>query len=166
MNNSTIQIGYGLSVSENVKAERLAHQICEQDVNRKGGLLGRKVELICEDDEGDASKTAGIYKSLLDDDHLDLVIGDYGTNTLTASMPVIMERKKFLIGPMGLGVNEVLHYPHYYAMIPIGPNPNTPLTEGFFELAASQSPKPKTVALLFARAEFSKNPVIGAIFKT
>ena len=167
MNTSPIRIGYSLSLSgpvaENTKTARLTHKIWEKSINDRGGLLDRKVELICVDDEGDTSKAASIYKSLLDDNRVDLVIGGYGTNTIAASMPVVMERKKFLIGLMGLGVNGSFRYPHYFAMIPTGPSPNTALTEGFFELAASQSPKPKTVALLSAQAEFSKNPVIGAI---
>jgi branched-chain amino acid transport system substrate-binding protein len=63
---------------------------------------------------------------------------------------------------MGLGVNLNLRYPNYFAMIPTGPKPNSALTEGFFALAALQNPKPQTVAMLSAEAEFSKNPVIGA----
>jgi branched-chain amino acid transport system substrate-binding protein len=165
-NTDVIRIGYSLSLSgpvaENTKAAKLAHRIWEDDINRKGGLLGRSVELICIDDQGDASLVPGIYRQLLDAEKVDLVIGGYGTNTIVASMPVIMERNRFLIGLMGLGVNGKLHYPNYFAMIPTGPNPNSALTEGFFELAAEQSPKPRTVALISAEAEFSRNPVTGA----
>jgi branched-chain amino acid transport system substrate-binding protein len=161
-----IRIGYSLSLSgpvtENTKAARLAHQIWERDVNSRGGLLGRKVELVCVDDHGDALQVASIYTQLLDNEKVDLIIGGYGTNTIAASMPLVIERKKFLIGLMGLGVNLSLNYPNYFAMIPTGPNPNQALTEGFFSLAASQIPKPQTVAILSADAEFSKNPVIGA----
>jgi branched-chain amino acid transport system substrate-binding protein len=46
-------------------------------------------------------------------------------------------------------------------MVPTGPHPNTALTEGFFELAAAQRPKPQTVAFLAADAEFARNPVLG-----
>ena len=161
-----IRIGYSLSLSgpvaENTKSARLAHQIWEEDINARGGLLGRSVQLICKDDHGDADKVPGIYKDLLDKENVDLVIGGYGTNTIGASLPVVIERKKFLIGLMGLGANGTLKYPDYFAMIPTGPKPNSSLTEGFFELASSQDPKPKTVALLTADAEFSRNPVLGA----
>lgn len=164
--NNPIRIGYSLSLSgpvaENTKAVRLAHRIWQEDINRHGGLLGRKVELVCHDDKGDPSRVSRIYEQLLDEDQVELVIGGYGTNTLAASMPVIMERNRFLVGLMGLGVNLELNYPKYFAMIPTGPKPNTALTEGFFALAAAQQPKPKTVAILSADAEFSKNPVIGA----
>src|SRR5260221_8705926 len=77
-------------------------------------------------------------------------------------MPLIMERQRFFVGLMGLGVNNTLAYPNYFAMIPTGPDPNAALTEGFFELAAAQTPRPLTVALVSADAEFSRNPILGA----
>jgi branched-chain amino acid transport system substrate-binding protein len=161
-----LRIGYSLSLTgplaENSKSARLAHQIWEEDINSRGGLLGRQVQLICHNDQSDASQVADIYKQLLDKEKVDLIIGGYGTNTIAASMPLVMERKRFLIGLMGLGVNLNLNYPNYFAMIPTGQKPNSALTEGFFALAASQNPKPKTVTILSADAEFSKNPVIGA----
>jgi branched-chain amino acid transport system substrate-binding protein len=161
-----IRIGYSLSLSgplgENGKAARLTHRIWEEEINNRGGLLGRMVELVCYDDRGDASLVAEIYTRLLDNEKVDLVLGGYGTNTIAASMPLIMERNRFLIGLMGLGVNGHFRHPHYFAMIPTGPKPNSTLTEGFFALAALQTPRPKTVAILSADAEFSRNPVIGA----
>lgn len=165
-NNNPVRIGYSLSltgpVSENARSARLAHQIWEEDINLRGGLLGRRVELICADDHGDANLVQQIYIDLLDKEKADLVIGGYGTNTIGAAMPVVSAHKKFFIGLMGLGVNLTTQYERYFAMIPTGVNPNSALTEGFFALAASQIPKPETVALLFADAEFSKNPVAGA----
>jgi branched-chain amino acid transport system substrate-binding protein len=47
-------------------------------------------------------------------------------------------------------------------MIPTGAQPNAALTEGFFESASRQSPKPRTVAILAADADFTKNPIVGA----
>ena len=79
-----IRIGYCLSltgpVSENSRSAQLAHAIWMQDVNRHGGLLGRRVKLICYDDRADASLVPGIYKRLIDEDEVHLVIGGYGTN--------------------------------------------------------------------------------------
>jgi branched-chain amino acid transport system substrate-binding protein len=76
-------------------------------------------------------------------------------------MPLIMARQRFFIGLMGLGVNNTFQYSNYFAMIPTGPDPNAALTEGFFAVAAEQSPRPRTVALLAADAEFARNPVLG-----
>jgi len=143
---SPIRIGYCLSltgpVADNSRSAQLAHEIWREDINRKGGLLGRPVELIRYDDRADASLVPGIYKRLMDEDKVDVVIGGYGTNSVLPAMPLIMERQRFFIGLMGLGVNNALGYPNYFAMIPTGPDPNAALTEGFFALAAEQSPRP------------------------
>lgn len=160
-----MRIGYCLSLTGplagNSRSAQLAHELWRDDVNRRGGLLGRPVELLCYDDEADASGVPALYRRLIDEDNVDLIIGGYGTNTLLPAMPLIIERGRFFVGLMGLGVNNALHYPNYFAMIPTGPDPNAALTEGFFALAAQQTPRPRTVALLSADAEFSRNPVLG-----
>lgn len=161
-----VRIGYCLSLTgplaDNSRSAQLAHEIWREDINRRGGLLGRPVELVRYDDQADATLVSGIYQRLIDEDKVDLVIGGYGTNTVLPAMKLIIERQRFFVGLMGLGVNNALNYPGYFAMIPTGPKPNSALTEGFFELASLQKPKPATVALIAAEAEFSKNPIIGA----
>ena len=163
---SPIRIGYSLSLTGglagNGQSARLAHDIWCEDVNRLGGLLGRPVELVCYDDGTDASRVAGLYRRLLDDERVDLVVGGYGTNTLRPAMPLVIDRRRFFVGLMGLGVNRDVAYPGYFAMIPTGPDPNAGLTEGFFSVAATQSPRPRTVALVTADAEFARNPLQGA----
>lgn len=161
-----VRIGYSLSltgpVAANARSARLAHEIWREDVNRRGGLLGRPVELVCHDDHADAAAVPAIYRRLLDEDGVDLVVGGYGTNSVAPAMPLVVERQRFFIGLQGLGVNSALGYPNYFAMIPTGPDPNAALTEGFFALAARQTPRPRTVALLSADAVFAKNPIVGA----
>jgi hypothetical protein len=66
MSNTPIKIGYCLSLSGGLAANgqtaRLAHQVWQERVNARGGLLGREVELICVDDKSDAATVAGIYQ--------------------------------------------------------------------------------------------------------
>src|SRR5262249_33620273 len=62
----------------------------------------------------------------------------------------------------GLAVNSEFHYPNYFAMIPSGPEPKTAFTKGFFDTAMAQNPKPQTVAIVAADAEFSANASDGA----
>jgi branched-chain amino acid transport system substrate-binding protein len=161
-----IRIGYSLSLTgplaSNSRSARLAHDIWVEDVNAQGGLLGRPVELVNRDDEGDPAKAAAIYAALLDDQTIDLVVGGYGTNTNLAALPEVISRGRYMVGLMALGANNDLAYPNYFAMIPTGSDPNSSLTEGFFEVAALQSPRPTTVALLSADAVFAENPIRGA----
>ncbi len=166
MSGQPIKIGYCLSLTgglaSNGRTARLAHQIWEQNVNRKGGLLGRPVQMICIDDETNPKLVPEIYSRLLNEEKVDLVIGGYGDNSVSPAMPLIIERKRYLVALMALAVNASLRYPNYFVMIPTGPRPNEALTEGFFNLAANQSPKPETIAILAADAPFSKSPVEGA----
>ena len=164
-NTIPIRIGYCLSLTGPLagnSSAKLTHDIWREDVNARGGLLGRPVELICQDDHSDASLVPGIYQRLMDVECVDIVIGGYGTNSLLAAMPEIIRRQRYFVGLMGLGVNNSFDYANYFAMIPTGPDPSASLTEGFFALAAAQHPKPETVALLSADAEFSRNPILGA----
>ncbi len=161
-----IRIGYCLSLTGplagNSRSARLAHIIWTEDINSRGGLLGRPVELVCYDDKAEASCVPGLYQRLMDEDEVDLIIGGYGTNTLLPAMSLIVERQRFFVGLMGLGVNNELAYRNYFAMTPTGQDTNAALTEGFFALAAEQEPRPATVALVSADAEFSRNPILGA----
>ena len=166
MSGQPIRIGYCLSLTgplaSNGKTARLAHQIWEADVNQRGGLLGRKVEMVCIDDQTNPRLVPDIYKRLLDDEKVDLVIGGYGDNSVAPAMPLIMERNRYIVALMALAVNAPLGYANYFVMIPTGPQPAEALTEGFFRLAASQTPKPESIAILAADAPFSKSPVQGA----
>src|SRR6202046_93152 len=152
MSEQPIRIGYCLSLSgplaSNGKTARLAHQIWQQDVNRKGGLLGRQVEMLCIDDQTNPKLVPDIYKRLLDDEKVDLVVGGYGDNSVAPAMPLIMERKRYLVALMALAVNATLGYENYFVMIPTGPRPTEALTEGFFRLAAAQTPQPGALAVL------------------
>jgi branched-chain amino acid transport system substrate-binding protein len=161
-----IKIGYGMSLTgplaANGKSALLAQKIWEDDVNAKGGLLGRPVKLIYYDDQSSPATVPGIYTKLLDVDKVDIVMGGYATNMLAPAMPVVMQRNKLFIGLLGLAVNTEFNYPNYFAMIPSGPDPKPSFTKGFFDTALAQSPKPQSVAIVAADAEFSRNAADGA----
>jgi len=166
MSNKPIKIGYSLSLSgilaANGKTALLAHKLWEENINNKGGLLGRPVQLVCIDDQTNPNLVPDIYQKLLADEETDLIMGGYGDNSIKPAMPLVIEHKRFFVGLMGLAVNQEFNYENYFAMIPTGPDPGVALTEGFFEVAAKQHPKPETVAILCADAPFSKSPVQGA----
>src|SRR5262245_19490980 len=67
-----IRIGLGMALtgglSANGKPALLAMQIWKDEVNKKGGLLGRPVELIFYDDQTNPATVPGIYTKLLDVD--------------------------------------------------------------------------------------------------
>jgi branched-chain amino acid transport system substrate-binding protein len=161
-----IKIGFSMALtgplSPNGKSALLGMHIWEEEINAKGGLLGRPVKLIYYDDQSQPAPVPGIYTKLLDIDKVDLVIGPYATVPAAAAMPVIVQRGKVFIILFGLAVNTEFNYPKFFAMIPSGPDTKPSFTAGFFEVAAAQNPKPQTVALIAADQEFSKNSCEGA----
>jgi branched-chain amino acid transport system substrate-binding protein len=161
-----IKIGYSMAMTgglgPNGQSALLAQKIWEEDINAKGGLLGRPVKLIYYDDQSNPSTVPGIYSKLLDVDKVDLIIGGYATNMLAPAMPLVIQRKKMFIGLLGLAVNSEFHYPNYFVVTPGGPDPKVSFTKGFFDLAVTQDPKPATVAIVSADAEFARNAADGA----
>jgi branched-chain amino acid transport system substrate-binding protein len=141
----------------------LAMQIWEDDVNKKGGLLGRKVQLVYYDDKSSPAEVPGIYSKLLDVDKVDLIMGPYASTQIAPVLPIAIQRKKTLISLFGTGINDKFKYNQYFSMIPTGPSPKASFTKGFFDIAMAQNPKPKTVAIAAADAEFGRNVQEGAI---
>jgi len=161
-----IKIGFSMEetggLAANGKPALLAFQIWAEDINAKGGLLGRKVELVHYDDQSSPANVPGIYTKLLDIDKVDLVVSSYATGLIAPAMPIVMQHNKVFLGLLGLGVNSQFQYPKYFSMLPAGPNPKTAFTTGFFNIAMAQNPKPKTIAIVSADIEFAHNAADGA----
>ncbi len=161
-----IKIGFGMALTGglagNGQGALLAMQIWRDDVNKAGGILGRPIELVYYDDQTNPATVPQIYTKLLDVDKVDFVVSGYGTNLIAPAMPLVMERKLTFMGLFGLGNNEKYNYSRYFQISPGGPHPTASFSEGFFELAARQNPRPKTVALVGADAEFPQNALVGA----
>src|SRR3984885_3361750 len=154
-----ITIGFGMALTGGLaptrQAARLAMQIWESDINAKGGLLGRPVKLIYYDDQSNPATIPGIYTKLLDVDKVDVVISGYATNMVAPAMPVIMQHNRTFLSLFGLAVNTEFNYPNYFSFTPTGgPQPKQSFSQGFFEVAMQQTPKPTTIALVGADAEF------------
>src|SRR6266487_1128948 len=161
-----LKIGFGMSLTGplagNGKAALIAMQIWAEDVNAKGGILGRKVELVYYDDQTNPSTVPSIYTKLLDVDKVDLVVSGYGTNVIAPAMPIIMQRNMTFMSLFGLNVNSKFNYDRYFQIMPAGPDPALGWTQGFFDIAMTLNPKPQTVALVGADAEYPALALEGA----
>jgi branched-chain amino acid transport system substrate-binding protein len=161
-----IKIGFSMALTgplaANGKQTLLGMKIWEEETNAKGGLIGRQVKLVYYDDQSNPSTVPGIYTKLLDVDKVDLVISGYATNMIAPAMPVVMQKKKTFISLFGLDVNAEFKYKNYFSVLPTGPKTKESFTEGFYQVAMQQSPKPTTIALTAEDAEFSRNACEGA----
>jgi branched-chain amino acid transport system substrate-binding protein len=163
-----ITIGFSMaltgSLAVNGKSGLLATQIWAEDVNAKGGLLGRPVKLIFYDDQTNSSLVPGIYTKLLDVDKVDLVISGYGTNIAAPAMPVIIQHKSTFVSLFALDINEEFKYPKYFSMLPVGPDSRAAISEGFFDIIKANKQKLglKTIALATGDGEATRNGTDGA----
>jgi branched-chain amino acid transport system substrate-binding protein len=161
-----ITIGFGMALTgplaANGKQTLLGMKIWEEEINAKGGLLGRPVKLVFYDDQSNPSTVPGIYTKLIDVDKVNLVVSGYATNMVAPAIPVVMQKGKVFPSLFALDANHEFKYPKYFSVLPTGPNTKGSFTEGFYQAAMEQNPKPTTIALAAEDAEFSNNACEGA----
>ncbi len=163
---SPIKIGFGMALTGGLagggKAALLSYQIWAEEINARGGLLGRKVELVNYDDQSNPATVPAIYTKLLDIDKVDLIISGYATVPTAAAMPVVMQKGKVFLSLFALAANDQFRYDRYFQMQPNGTQAKFEFSRGYFDLAQNLNPKPKTVALVGADAEYGVLCLEGA----
>ena len=161
-----IKVGCSMALTGGVaaigKQVLAALEIWKDDVNAKGGLLGRQIDLIYYDDQSNPANVAPIYTKLIDVDKVDLLIGPYATNMVAPAIPIVMQHNMMTIGILANAANSKFHYQRYFSMLTSGPEPQKSFSTGFFDLAMEHKADLKTVALVGADAEFAQNAIEGA----
>jgi branched-chain amino acid transport system substrate-binding protein len=140
------------------QAALLALRMWVDEVNVRGGLLGRRDELIVNDDQTNPPNTPVIYTKLLDVDKVDLLIAPYGTVPTAPIMPLVKERRKLLMGNFSFQVNAKVQHDMWFNNSPW--NDASSWSDGFF--AAGKKAGAKTVAILAADNDFAQNLANGA----
>ena len=140
------------------QAALLALRMWVDETNQKGGLLGRKIEFIVYDDQGNPANTPGIYTKLLDVDRVDLLIAPYATVPTAPILPLVKERQLLLMGNFSFQVNAKVQHDMWFNNSPW--NDATSWSEGF--MRAGQKAGAKTIAFLAADQEFAQNLANGA----
>ena len=161
-----IKIGLSMSLTGGLagggKSALLGMQVWAEDANAKGGLLGRPVQLVYYDDQSNGSNVPGIYQKLLDIDKVDLVVSAYGTNLIVPAMPIVMQKNMVFMALFGTGVNDKFGYSKYFQILPNGKETRFGPSLGFLETAMTMEPRPKTIALAGADAEYAQTVLAGA----
>src|SRR6267378_2976112 len=124
----------------------------------RGGVLGRKVELLAYDDQSNPATTPGIYTKLLDVDKVDLLIAPYGTVPTAPIMPLVKQRGLLLMGNFSFQVNHTVKHDMWFNNSPW--NDASSWSDGFFE--AGRKAGAKTVAVLAADNDFAQKLANGA----
>ena len=127
------------------------------DINARGALLGRKVELVAYDDQSDPEVTRRLYEKLITADKVDLLIGPYSSDlTLVASD--VAEQHDFPMVAAGAAASEIWSrgYRNIFQI-------DAPAREYMSLLIKSAKEKAGLVriALIYPEAEFSREVAEG-----
>ena len=118
-----IKIGFSMALTGALagggKQSLVSMEMWAEDINKKGGLLGRPVELVYYDDQTNPKNVPGIYAKLLDVDKVDFVVSGYGTNLIAPAMPVVIQRDLVFMGLFGMNNNKKWKYDKYLSLIHI-----------------------------------------------
>lgn len=132
------------------------YQLCVKHTNDKGGLLGRQLELIVEDDQSQPATGARVYERLITHDHVDLLLGPYGSPMVAAVVPVNEKYGMPMVAASG-ATTSIYQGRRFSFMVY---SPSHTYLEGFVELVARQGLK--TLALINEDSLFPRAAVKGA----
>jgi len=144
-----IVVGSTLSLTGAFAATGAIHKIVgEQFVDRlnaSGGLLGRPVEWIVQDDESDQAKVAQLYERLISQDGVDLIMGPYATPNILSAMAVA-ERHGYVLPQHTAVIAPLLTYDCQFPAWSIGYEPNVYVPTQLYEAVATLPDPPATIA--------------------
>jgi len=149
-----IRIGSTLALTGPLAATGLVHkvvgEIYVEQLNKRGGLLGRPVEWIVKDDQSKPDLARTLYEQLVTADKVDLLMGPYATGAILSAMGVAQRYNKVLVHHT-FGIPSLAKYDMQFPAWSLGPDPaNTVPTTVFNALAASPKP-PKTIAVVTSK---------------
>jgi branched-chain amino acid transport system substrate-binding protein len=158
-----IKIGASLSLTGTyAKLGRNQHegyQLCQKDLNAKGGLLGRKIEFVVYDDQSMPATAVRLYEKLITEDKVDGVMGPYSSPVTEAVANVTEKYKKVMVSPLAATTSIFKKTPRrQYIFMVI--SPAEAYLEGLIDMAAKRGLK--TVAVVNEDTLFSKAAASGA----
>jgi branched-chain amino acid transport system substrate-binding protein len=159
--NEPFRIGVSLGLTGNyaepAKMQKMAYQLWEMEINKKGGFFSRKVEVVIVDDNSNFKKAQEIYRDLILKTKVDLVFGPYSSEITKAVAPIVNEQHYPMLAA-GAAADSIWQqgYQNVFGMW----IPASRYSTGMLELALLNDLK--TVAIVYADDEFSTEVARGA----
>jgi branched-chain amino acid transport system substrate-binding protein len=128
------------------------YRLCVKHTNEKGGVLGRKLELVVEDDQSQPATAARLYEKLITQDQVDAILGPYASPITEAVADVTERHRMPMVATQGATTSTYRKGRKFVFMVP---SPAEVYLEGVVDIAARRGLKTIAVIgedLLFARA--------------
>lgn len=155
-----IKIGASMSVTGTYAKpgsyQKEGYDICIDELNGKGGLLGRKVELVIYDDQSQPATAVKLYEKLITEDKVDAVMGPYSSAVSEAVANVTEKYKKVMVAPLA-ATTSIFKKGRRYIFMVITPAEN--YLDGLIDMAAKRGLK--TVAIINEDTLFPKASAAG-----
>jgi branched-chain amino acid transport system substrate-binding protein len=149
-----IRIGSTLALtgplSATAQIHKLVGEIYIEQLNKRGGLLGRPVEWVVKDDQSKPDLARTLYEQLVTADKVDLLMGPYATGAILSAMGVAQRYNKVLVHHT-LGIPSLAKYDLQFPAWSIGSDPATTVPNTLFDALAASAKPPKTVAVVTSK---------------
>lgn len=149
-----LRIGSTLALTGPLSATAMTHklvgEIYVEQLNARGGLLGRKVEWLLKDDQSKPDLARTMYEQLVTSDKVDLLMGPYATGNILSAMGVAQRYNKVLVHHT-FGVPSMSKYDMAFPAWSLGADPGTTVPNTVFDALAASPKPPKTVAFVTSK---------------
>ena len=156
-----IRIGSTLPLTGPLASLGIIHKVTAEiyveNLNKRGGLLGRPVEWLLRDDQSKPELTRTLYEQLITVDKVDLIQSPYATANILAGMGVAQRYGKVLLHT-SFGIPKLAKYDMQFPTSGSAFDPETVWPNLIFDAAAKLPKPPKTIAIVT-----SKFPSVHAI---
>lgn len=149
-----LRIGSTLALTGPLSATAMTHklvgEIYVEQLNARGGLLGRKVEWLVKDDQSKPELARTMYEQLVTSDKVDLLMGPYATGAILSAMGVAQRYNKVLVHHT-FGIPSLAKYEMAFPAWSLGSDPATTVPNSVFDALAASPKPPKTVAFVTSK---------------
>jgi branched-chain amino acid transport system substrate-binding protein len=155
-----IRIGASLSLTGTYaklgKYQHEGYQLCVKEANAKGGLLGRKIDMVVYDDQSTPATAVRLYEKLITEDKVEAVMGPYSSPVSEAAANVTEKYQKVMVMPLA-ATTSIFKKGRKYIFMVI--SPAEVYMDGLIDIAAKRGLK--TVAILNEDTLFTKTAALG-----
>jgi branched-chain amino acid transport system substrate-binding protein len=160
-----IRIGSTLPLTGPLASLAIIHKVTAEiyveNLNKRGGLLGRPVEWLLRDDQSKPELTRTIYEQLITADKVDLIQSPYATASILAAMGVAQRYNKVLLHT-SFGIPKLAKYDMQFQTAGVAFDPENVWPNLIFDAAARLAKSPKTVAVVTSKFPSVHHISVGA----
>ena len=149
-----VRIGSTLSLTGPLGPTSAIHKVAGDvwidEINRKGGLLGRKVEWLLKDDQSRPDLARTLYEQIITVDKVDLIIGPYATANILSAMGVAQRYNKLILHN-SFGTPRIVKYDLQFPTSGGSGDPENAWPNLVLDAAAAAPRPPKTLAIVTSK---------------